>query len=442
MTSLSKRAWLPLFAVAALAISLARLQAGGEAVPPRGPVSPAEIEQRISELSHSSYDRRTHATRQLCAIGMQARPALEAAAAGDNPEAAIRARVLLRTLDQLLFSGVDVTLAFDSERVDWDDPVTLLVQMHNPTPWPAKVPFPPDRRAGEGDFVGDQVGRMLDVADWLRVRGPDGSPVDLHTDDYAPDSAVARAVERRLADAPTSMLTPGERRTVELVQFNRGWSRYRLLEAGTYSAQLDYDPPWSDVYLREHHVGRVTSNRAEVEITASAPEGVSRAGIVAGLTLQRSDEDIVVTLRNRLDVPYAVNTSFGTNGRHARGTWVYRNESDLREMVHASRGVDAPSAHPSPAFVELQPGTSMEIARLSRQELAGMLERAGADIHNSGWSLSFRYWNPWHAVESQGVAPSARVASDDDAVPAVSAPRRRLTTDQVSNRLVDPLSDQ
>src|SRR5262245_40037748 len=71
-------------------------------------VDQADIERLISALSDPSYEERTEATRRLCAAGQAAVPALKRAAKGDEYETALRAKNLLRVLDQLFFTGIDI----------------------------------------------------------------------------------------------------------------------------------------------------------------------------------------------------------------------------------------------------------------------------------------------------------------------------------------------
>lgn len=76
---------------------LASLRAPGAQRPPR-PATPEAIQQLVAALGHPAWAERQRASRDLAALGAAARPALEAAAQGADPEAAWRAKALLERL--------------------------------------------------------------------------------------------------------------------------------------------------------------------------------------------------------------------------------------------------------------------------------------------------------------------------------------------------------
>ena len=157
-----------------------------------------EIASLVRDLSDPSYQTRTAATRRLCTIGMRASELLRKAATSEDVEAALRAKVLLITFDRLLFAGVDVTLTFSRTKVAWDEPTDLLITMANGSGYPARIPFQIDDAEGLGANEDvQQVGTMLDVADWLHVRSPNGHTIQLRVDDVTADSRVADAVDER-----------------------------------------------------------------------------------------------------------------------------------------------------------------------------------------------------------------------------------------------------
>lgn len=425
------RTWVLAIGLLAAAVCAGGLQGEGSTGLTKGPVSPEELDRLIADLGNSSYEKRTEATRNLCAIGMQAYQPLEEVARSGNAEAALRAGVLLRTLDRLLFSGVQVELAFSRASIAWNEPVALFIRLHNATPWPARIPF--DSAPAETEAEAGQLGLLLDVADWLYVEGPDGSKIELYTDDYAPHSSLARVVEDRLDDPPVSVLGPGERRELKLEEFNRGWGRFRMLDAGRYSVRLDYDPPWSDPVLLENHVGRVVSNVATIKVTESAPDSVSRAGVAAGLSVEQSDGDLVVAIRNRKDVPLWVGTDFGADSSLARGTWVYSRGEEFKDIAQLSPS--ARTGKQKPELREIPPGQTLEILRVPLRDVLMRLQQAGADVDGEQWSLAFRYWNP-------PLDPVPQMGDENGSIapaPQRSAQLRRvLTTQHISNRLIAP----
>ncbi len=77
---------------------LAALRAGPKPPAPK-PASQEALAQLVAKLALPSWTERQDASRRLADLGEAARPALEAAAAGPDPEAAWRARSLLQRLE-------------------------------------------------------------------------------------------------------------------------------------------------------------------------------------------------------------------------------------------------------------------------------------------------------------------------------------------------------
>ncbi|HEY3245889.1 MAG TPA: hypothetical protein VGM03_21315, partial [Phycisphaerae bacterium] len=161
------------------------------------PADESEIERLIAQLSDASYEKRTEATRRLCAVGPAAIPALRRAAAGDEYETALRARNLLRTFEQVYFSGVEIRLAVSKEQIDWDEPVDLVLTLVNRSSAPARIPFEkPGRREESGDDPAvargvREVAELLDIGDFLSVTAPDGEEVELRVDDISSNPFIA-----------------------------------------------------------------------------------------------------------------------------------------------------------------------------------------------------------------------------------------------------------
>ena len=85
------------------------------------PPTDGEIEALVNTLSDADYNRRSRATRRLCAIGLPARALLSQAANGSNTEAALRAHSVLGVLDNLMFAGIDIQLSVSKTRIDWSE---------------------------------------------------------------------------------------------------------------------------------------------------------------------------------------------------------------------------------------------------------------------------------------------------------------------------------
>lgn len=374
------------------------------------PWTTAEIESLVRELSAGSFDRREHATRRLCAIGPAAAEALRKAADSGDFEAATRARAVLEALDALLFSGLEVSLSVSRAGVRWNEPVDLTVTLRNESAYPARVPFRVAEPADDTDEA-RQVGRMLDLADYLVVRGPDGADVPLRTDDITADEAVMAAVERRAREEGLETIPPGQAVQVKLLSFNRGWSRYALLDAGAYAVSFAYAPPWDDEALIAAGAGRVTSAPATVEVTHPAPPTVSRAADEATVLLRQEGDTITASLINRGDLPIVVNGNFGPAAPFSAARWVVTS-GDRAEELAVSPGNPALADFHADRLLTVPPGETVEIARAD----AAALLKAAAPDSGQGVSVQFRYVNlldrRWQKLEHETL-------SRDPAVPAV-----------------------
>ena len=80
-----------------------------------GPTNREEMASLVRALGDPAHEARMFATHRLCAIGMEARDFLQAAAESTDVEAALRAKQLLAVFDRLWFSGADVSLSFSKE---------------------------------------------------------------------------------------------------------------------------------------------------------------------------------------------------------------------------------------------------------------------------------------------------------------------------------------
>jgi len=366
----------------------------GEPVPLTAPATPQEIQRLIVDLGAPIYANRVYATRRLWAIGLPARDALRDALHHDSPEVVLRARKLLNVFDTLLFHGMEVELAFSKTEIAWDDPVDLRVTLINRSAFTARVPIETDtgRRAA---LTGDsrQVADMLDVGEWLRVTSPADRPVGLRVDDINLDPNITEVVHVRLSEGPLGTLAPGERTTIVVHDFNRGWARMPLLDAGRYVAQFDYMPRWDDEVLVDAQVGRVLSNEAVVTVTKAAPDTVSRRGIEAGVMIERDGKDVVAKLINRTDLPMRVNLNFGASPPFSVGRWVYDHDGTMREVSSVKQAGTSWNDFKLEALVEVEAGGATELARAELSKLVQQLADGGAAVDQAGWELYFTYSN-------------------------------------------------
>ncbi len=427
-----------LCAAAWLAIAPWQAASGAKPAELTGPTTPREIERLVSELGAASYENRMNATRRLYAIGLPARHRLVAATRSDSPEVVLRAKRLLSAFETLLFHGLEVELKFSKPQIRWNEAIDLKVTLINRSEFTARVPIETDtgQRAG---LVGDprQVADMLDVGEWLRVVGPSDQAVGLRVDDINLDPDIAAVVHVRLAEGPLGALAAGERTTIVVRDFNRGWARMPLLDAGRYRVQFDYMPQWDDDVLNDAQVGRVQSNEAVVTVTQGAPDTVSRRGIEAGITIEQRGDLLIASLINRTDQPVRVNLNFGTSPPFAVGRWVWDHDGSMREASSMQRRGLLWQDFKADALVEVAPGDSVELTRITPGKLLERLAANGAAIDRKGGELYFTYSNlcdrNWQRREGD------LLIGNETAPPILRKPlpRRILTGWHTSNRLTN-----
>lgn len=404
------------------------------------PATEDDIARLIRDLGNRSYETRTSATRRLCAIGMRARRQLESAAGANDAEIALRADRIVSSLDRLLFAGVDVALTFSKPSVSWNEPVALRVTLTNRSDYATRVPFetdPEKRKALSEDAR--QVGDMLDVAEWLHVRRLNGSALELRVDNILDDAAVGSEVNRRLNGGPESILQPGKEITIVAEAFNRGWSRYALLDRGTYEVVFRYEPLWEDQHLRAAGVGKVESHRATITVTSSAPEAVSRKGLEASLAIHLEGDSAVALVTNRTDRRALINKNFGRAEPFARGHWVYARRGTRHETPVFTSQRASWHDFDMDLVVSVEPGQSVEVARASIKHLRKTFAETGADVAAANWELLFTYVN---LLNRHWQTRQALPRNDiDDASPLLRThlPRGILTTRLTSNPLVAPV---
>ena len=116
-----RRSWLLLLAWIAVAVAI-RTPVGlaQEPRPEAHPPDPAHVQELIRRLADPSYEIRTRATWELCALGPPAVEALRRAADTGEFEIALRARSVVDVFEQIHFGGVEISLAACRNRPSCD----------------------------------------------------------------------------------------------------------------------------------------------------------------------------------------------------------------------------------------------------------------------------------------------------------------------------------
>ena len=350
------------------------LGAGPGDPPETGPsVRTAEIGKLIRQLGDRSYARRADALRDLIAIGPDALPLLREAGGGRDAEIALRARNAVAMFDRVLLAGAEISLSAEPASVAWDEPFALRVRIFNGSREPCWTPFGPDvtdKPVAEGPAR--QVGAMMDLADYLTVTGPDGRAVSFHCDDIDDDLRVRETVVARVEDLPFSELGGGESRELAVKEINRGWARYRMLNAGEYTIRFSYQPDWEDAELVRRGVGLVQSAAIQVTVTRSADRRVREANrpVIGEVALE--NDVWVARLVNVNDRAILINTNWGDDiSRRARIAWRIRlTNVDWIDVPQRSKKREAFSVA---RLVEVEPLGRVEVGRIGRKDLAEAL---------------------------------------------------------------------
>ena len=374
-----------------------------------------QIRQAVRLLSHPSLTQRRAAARRLAAWGRLSFGELQKAAAGPDLEGALAARELLAELDSAVLVGGQVTLGVDRPRIAWDEPLTLTVRVNNPTaalirvPWP--TPRPPSSRPANDDA--EQVGALLDVADFLTVTGPDGQDVELRFEPLDGDPAVYAAVTTRAGRNPPSfLLAPGGEVTLQVRQFNRGWARYPLLAAGRYRIAFAYQPEWKDVSWTAEGLGRVQAGPVTLDVVQAAPESIRHATRPLELTLLRRGEYIEATVVSTWDRAIWLYLGFGPDPeRYAKLQWRFKPAGTDEAQVWEPE----PEARAAPVgerIKRLASGAAFPLARIALAEVYPRARRATA-TSPSRCEVAFRYMSVVSAArirdELQVKAPATEV---------------------------------
>jgi len=164
---------------------------------------------------------------------------------------------------------------------------------------------------------------MLDAADFLTVTGPDRQPLELRVDPIDQDPSVNQAVHDRAGDNPPSHVVPaGQTAHLPLPLFNRGWARYPMLAAGTYTIAFAYQPQWREPAWTQQGFGRVESKPITVQVTRPAPLALRQASRPLQLDLAAQGDTLVAELVSTWDRDLWVNLNIGgPSATHARLVW-------------------------------------------------------------------------------------------------------------------------
>lgn len=377
-----------------LAAVVVGVSSNASAQDPPPPATDAEIVLLISQLSDTSYARRVGATRRLCAIGASAAEALRHAVDGEDTEAALRARRVLTALDRVWFSGIEVRLEADRTTFEWNQPIELRLVLENRSRFAARIPFESGSDQSETNSAdARQVALMIDASDWLVVKNERGREIDLHVDEISDDKAVWQVIQDRLRGGPSCEVAPGERRSVVLSAFNRGWARYPLLESGRYTIQFQYVPEWLDPVLAEDKVGEVASNVLTLEVLHSAPAGVTTNGAPAEVSVRREAGDLIATLTNRHDHDIVINTNYGVSAPFAEINWVYERDG-RRTLIPAMATPGRQwSEFDAKRFVLVESGGSIDLVRRPVGDVVDAFKQAGENLSGGEGSISVSYFN-------------------------------------------------
>ena len=336
-------------------------------------VSAAQVQSWIEQLSHPDFHVRQQAVGRLYAAGPAVLKQLDQLIQESNDfEAVLRAKALINRIQQLYLVGAQVKLEVDKKEVRWDEPFTLRVTLTNPSDFPILMPFLiEDRQKLDINPLAVQVGQMLDALDFLAITGPNGEAVDLTVSDYRGYPELKHAIETRATAEPASLLQPKQSVTLELAEFNRGFARVRMFDAGEYQIRFAYLPAWDDPQLVENEIGLVTSNTVTVRVTKPAPDLIRQAGRPLLLSLKRENDQFVVSLTNTYDLPMGVNLNLGGLGlnRHARLRWQAKRDHQ------SSYAYDPfPEAPPFSAdhFKTLAPLETIPIHKATVEDLRGI----------------------------------------------------------------------
>jgi hypothetical protein len=383
----------------------------------------------IDQLSHPAPDRRADAIRQLAKWGPAAFPELRRAAKEADLETALSARDLLRELEGAILIGARVRLQAEPAQATWNEPVTLIVTVHNPTadpirlPWSSRSASSTTRPAGDDPMPDDQqVAALLDAGEYLTVHSPRGQELAPRVDPLERDAKVMDAVQIRAGeDAPCHELPPGQTSYLLIPGFNRGWARYPMLEPGRYTIAFAYQPQWDDENWIKQEFGLVRAEPITLEITGTPPPAILLGDVPMRLILEPAGDVLEAAVENLWDRPQWINLNLnGDLFTHGKLEWTlekntYSHEESLESPSdrflrdEESTGPFYKRDH----VKKLDPAERLTIARIGRNELIRRGQTIGLSS-DATWRISLSYIHiPSPPVIRMNLAGRRRSNPDD-----------------------------
>jgi hypothetical protein len=277
---------------------------------------------------------------------------------------------------------------------------------------------------------------MVDLADFLIITGPDGESVELTVDEILTDPAVMSAIEWRAEGGDLTPVPPGGKLVYRLPEFNRGWARYRLLEAGRYTVRLLYAPDWEDPEFVEAGVGRVESEPVMLEVTAPAPEIVRQSNSAARLQVTREGDELVARLTCTDDLPIWINQNLATHQPpFASLTWMALgpvNQLDVSPRLESTD--DSIQAFQRVRVSEVQPGETIVLSRLSLAQAQASIQDRKFDA--TQLTLQASYTNQCSVVWQRQQEPT--LLGNENVPPDLRSPLpRRLYTGRITSEPIE-----
>lgn len=395
--------------IAALLFTSARAFSQGDARP-----SCAEL---IEQLKAESFSDRLDATARLYDRATECREALQEAMQSSSFEVSARAHQILVEMEGLPFLGAQIHLSISPQRLAWDQPAEIVVEITNPTSIPMRLPLTPPSStvtsnpdsASEIESQVENALLALDLADYLVIEDPSGEAVNAVVDDVSDEPLLKKALDLRLQAAPQMMLPPGRTLTLKLGDFNRGWVRFPLLIKGRYALSFEYQPSWADgegpLYrlLAERGACSARSAAVALEVTSSAPDGVQAQGPRARLELVDRGATMDAEVMATCDVPVWINASLGDLPHEAHLTWIV--EQDDLHAAFAHREPASAKGESEPRLALLQPGERLTLLQIDKAQLWDSalrqlpLKDRPARVRLRYSNLLSRGWRDLHARE-------------------------------------------
>ena len=403
------------FLLLILALPATTLNADPQTRPSTRPApSRDEIRRAVRQLNHPNLTQRRKAIRQLAEWGPLAFGELREAANSSSLESALSARDLLQELEEAILIGAEVRLEVDRQRLAWNEPLTLRVRAHNPTDRPLRVPWERPTTSRPADQIPShvQVARILDAADFLVITGPHGHPVELRPDLWFDrESPVFDILERRVhGSGPAHIIEAGQSAVLDIPLFNRGWIRYPLLEAGTYTLHFVYQPRWKDPGWTQEGFGRIVSNPIRIEVVEGAPEAIRRASRPLRMSIAIKGDKAIAQVTSDWDVPLWLNLNFGGQKEaSAQVRWelvpLRIDDPEPVPVLHEPEDTRVALER----IVQIDPGTTRTIAELPMEKVREEHRRLVSDTPFH-YALQARYTNFATTKTLQDVL---RVAAED-----------------------------